>query len=135
MTDRLRQLWDFDDLDGTEERLRDRLAGEHGSGRAEVLTQLARIQGLRGDFEAGERLIKDAEATAGTSQVTRASKRGSPSRFSSKTTWHSPATPIAQPAYVSSPAKPELTSRLYNGIFPCFRLGLGSRLVNAVSSA
>lgn len=68
MPDRLRLLWDFDDLDATERRLRAALA-EEGSdaGRAEVLTQLARVDGLRGDFEAGERLIEDAEELAGES--------------------------------------------------------------------
>ena len=38
-------------------------------GRAEVLTQLARVAGLRGDFEAGDRLIDDALALAGDSEV------------------------------------------------------------------
>jgi len=46
--DRLRSHWDFDDLTATEQRLREQLAAETGSGRAEVLTQLARIEGLRG---------------------------------------------------------------------------------------
>ena len=47
MGGRLRELWDFDDLDGTEERLRARLVAETGPGRAEVLAQLARVEGLR----------------------------------------------------------------------------------------
>jgi tetratricopeptide (TPR) repeat protein len=70
MTDRLRVHWDFDDLDATERRLRSALA-EEGSdaGRAEVLTQLARVDGLRGDFDAGERLIEEAEELAGSSSV------------------------------------------------------------------
>jgi tetratricopeptide (TPR) repeat protein len=34
-----------------------------------VLTQLARVRGLHGDFDAGERLIEEAEATAGDSQI------------------------------------------------------------------
>ena len=47
--DRLRPFWDFDDLDGSEHRLREQLDRETSdSGRAEVLTQLARVEGLRG---------------------------------------------------------------------------------------
>jgi tetratricopeptide (TPR) repeat protein len=49
MTDHLRRYWDFDDLDATEARFRDL--------RAEALTQLARVQGLREDYESGERLL------------------------------------------------------------------------------
>ena len=63
MPDRLRPLWDFDDLDGTERHLREQLERETSdSGRAEVLTQLARVQGLRDDFEACEELLQRAEA-------------------------------------------------------------------------
>jgi len=49
MSDPLRPYWDFDDLDSTEARFRDL--------RAEALTQLARVQGLREDYESGERLL------------------------------------------------------------------------------
>jgi tetratricopeptide (TPR) repeat protein len=70
VSDRLRALWDFDDLDASEARLRLQLDEEASpSGQAEVLTQLARIEGLRGDFDAGERLITEAEARAGASAV------------------------------------------------------------------
>jgi tetratricopeptide (TPR) repeat protein len=66
MPDRLRPLWDFDDLDGTERHLREQLERETSdSGRAEVLTQLARVQGLRDDFEACEELLQRAEALGG----------------------------------------------------------------------
>jgi tetratricopeptide (TPR) repeat protein len=51
MSDPLRAYWDFDDLDATEARFRDL--------RAEVLTQLARVQGLREDYESGERLLDE----------------------------------------------------------------------------
>jgi tetratricopeptide (TPR) repeat protein len=51
MSDPLRPYWDFDDLDGTEARFRDL--------RAEALTQLARVQGLREDYESGERLLDE----------------------------------------------------------------------------
>ena len=44
MSDPLRPLWDFDDLDATEARFR--------ALRAEALTQLARVQGLREDYDA-----------------------------------------------------------------------------------
>jgi tetratricopeptide (TPR) repeat protein len=70
MNDRLRSLWDFDDLDATETRLRGHLDREQTDpGRAEVLTQLARIEGLRDAFDAGDRLIDDAEALAGDDDV------------------------------------------------------------------
>jgi tetratricopeptide (TPR) repeat protein len=49
MTDHLRPYWDFDDLDATEARFQDL--------RAEALTQLARVQGLREDYASGERLL------------------------------------------------------------------------------
>jgi tetratricopeptide (TPR) repeat protein len=73
MDDRLRPLWDFDDLDVTDRRFREQLAREDSDpGRAEVLTQLARVHGLRGDFEAGDELIDDATLLAGSSTVARA---------------------------------------------------------------
>ena len=73
MDDRLRPLWDFDDLDVTDERFREQLTREDSdAGRAEVLTQLARIHGLRGDFAAGDDLIDDATLLAGSSTVARA---------------------------------------------------------------
>ena len=68
MHDRLRPLWDFDDLEATEQCLRDQLEREDSDGgRAEVLSQLARVQGLRGDFDACERLLDEAEPLAGSS--------------------------------------------------------------------
>jgi tetratricopeptide (TPR) repeat protein len=70
--DRLRELWDFGDLDATEARLRERLAQEpDDDGRAEVLTQLARVEGLRDEFDAAERLLVEAEGLA-ASDVARA---------------------------------------------------------------
>jgi tetratricopeptide (TPR) repeat protein len=68
VADRLRALWDFDDLDSTERRFRDLLERETDSGeRAQIVTQLARIHGLRGDFESGERQIEEARGLAGES--------------------------------------------------------------------
>ena len=61
MNDRLRALWEFDDLDATEARLRAQLEREPtDAGRAEVLTQLARVEGLRDRFGDGDRLIEEA---------------------------------------------------------------------------
>jgi tetratricopeptide (TPR) repeat protein len=73
VTDRLRSLWNFDDLDTSEARFRAQLDEETtDEGRAEVLTQLARVEGLRGAFEDGERYVKEADELAGTSAVARA---------------------------------------------------------------
>jgi tetratricopeptide (TPR) repeat protein len=71
--DRLRPLWDFDDLDASETRLRAQLGEETtDAGRAEVLTQLARVQGLRGSFDAGDQLLDEAVPLAGDDAVARA---------------------------------------------------------------
>jgi tetratricopeptide (TPR) repeat protein len=51
MSDPLRPLWNFDDLDATEGRFR--------ALRAEALTQLARVQGLREDYDGGDRLLDE----------------------------------------------------------------------------
>jgi tetratricopeptide (TPR) repeat protein len=70
MADRLRPLWDFYDLDATERRLRTQLETEtEDAGRAEVLTQLARVEGLRDDFDTCDRLLEQAERLAGSSAV------------------------------------------------------------------
>jgi tetratricopeptide (TPR) repeat protein len=62
MVDRMRVLWDLDDLEESERRFRKQLGEEaNDAGRGEVLTQLARVEGLRGDFEACERLLDEAE--------------------------------------------------------------------------
>jgi tetratricopeptide (TPR) repeat protein len=68
VSDELRPLWDFGDLDATERRFEERLGVEPAAGvRAELLTQLARVDGLRGDFEHGEERLREAEALAGRS--------------------------------------------------------------------
>jgi hypothetical protein len=65
MSDRLRALWDFEDVDASEARLLVQLDREESdSGRAEVLTQLARVHSLRDDFEGCERLLQQAESLA-----------------------------------------------------------------------
>lgn len=66
MGDRLRPLWDFDDLDASEARFRTQLAEETSdAGRAEVLSQLARVESLRGDYEKCDALLDEAEALGG----------------------------------------------------------------------
>ncbi len=73
MGDRLRQLWDFDDLDATEERFRSQLDAEGTDpGRAEVLTQIARVAGLRDEYDDGDRLLDEASSLAGNSTNARA---------------------------------------------------------------
>jgi tetratricopeptide (TPR) repeat protein len=63
MPDRLRPLWDFDDLDATNARLGEQLDREESdAGRAEVLTQLARVCSLRDDFDGCEELLQQAES-------------------------------------------------------------------------
>ncbi len=70
--DRLRHLWDFGDLDVTEQRLRAQLEEERDdAGRTEVFTQLARVKGLREDFAGCERLLQEAQELAGPSAVAR----------------------------------------------------------------
>ena len=59
-------MWDFDDLDASEGRFRAQLEREPtDAGRAEVLTQLARIEGLRGHFEQCDALLDEAKALGG----------------------------------------------------------------------
>lgn len=80
MEDRLRALWDFADLDGTEARFRESLTHqETDDQRAEVLTQLARIEGLRDNFAAGHALVDEADVLAdadGTGRVRALLERG-----------------------------------------------------------
>jgi tetratricopeptide (TPR) repeat protein len=72
MGDWLRAYWDFHDLDASERRFGDLLAAEADPGlRAEILSQLARVHGLRSDFDEGERLLREAEAQAGESAAAR----------------------------------------------------------------
>ncbi len=69
--DRLRPLWDFGDLDLSERRFTEQLDREvDDEGRAEVLTQLARIEGLRGAFDrCGDLLDEAARVGAGRAIV------------------------------------------------------------------
>lgn len=63
MADDLRPLWDFSDLDASEARFR-ALLSDHldAARRGEVLTQLARIEGLRGRYGAADDLLDEAAA-------------------------------------------------------------------------
>jgi tetratricopeptide (TPR) repeat protein len=72
VVDRLRDLWDFDDLDSTERRLRELLDDEtDDESRGEILTQLARVEGLRGKFAEGDRLVDEAKTLAGSGATAR----------------------------------------------------------------
>jgi tetratricopeptide (TPR) repeat protein len=70
--DWLREHWDFNDLDASERRFHELLEAEADDGRrAEILTQLARVHGLRGEFDAGESLVREAESLAPKSAAAR----------------------------------------------------------------
>jgi tetratricopeptide (TPR) repeat protein len=98
--DRLRTLWDFNDLATSERRLTEQLEREPDDpGRAEVLTQLARVDGLRGDFAEAERKLAEAESLAGPSVVARVRvdlERGRVLRSSGDP---APALPLFERAY------------------------------------
>lgn len=100
--DRLRPLWDFDDLPATEARLRKQLDLEDSApGRAEVLTQLARVQSLQDDFDGCERLLQQAEAltAAGVVRVRIDLERGRKLRSSGD---GEAAAPLFERAYVEA---------------------------------
>ena len=64
--DELDSLWDFDDPDGSEQRFRALLPGagqvQGGALLTELLTQIARAEGLEGRFRDADRTLDDAEA-------------------------------------------------------------------------
>ena len=73
MGDRLRPVWDFDDLEASRTRFRALLDEETTDvGRAEVLTQLARVEGLQDRFADGDQLLDEASALAGSDPLVRA---------------------------------------------------------------
>jgi tetratricopeptide (TPR) repeat protein len=97
--DRLRPLWDFDDLAVTESRLHAQLKTETSDdGRAEVLTQLARIHGLRGDFERADVVLDEAAGLArgATARARVALERGRVRRSSGD---HERARPLFEAAF------------------------------------
>lgn len=70
MGDRLRPAWDFNDLAGSKQRFRELLEREETDvGRAEVLTQLARVEGLEDRFDEGDRLLDEAASLAGEEPI------------------------------------------------------------------
>jgi tetratricopeptide (TPR) repeat protein len=71
--DRLRPTWDFNDLEGSRQRFQALLESEETDvAKAEVLTQLARVEGLEDRFEEGDRLLDEAASLAGDEPVVRA---------------------------------------------------------------
>jgi len=73
MGDRLRPVWDFDDLEASRRRFRVLLDEETTDvGRAEVLTQLARVEGLGDRFGEGDQLLDEASSLGGAEPVVRA---------------------------------------------------------------
>ena len=71
--DRLRALFDVLDVEATEERLSAALDAETTDpGRAEVLTQLARVAFWRDRPDEAERLLQEADSLAGETGVARA---------------------------------------------------------------
>ena len=96
MTDPLRPLWDFDDLDGTEARFR--------SLRAEALTQLARVEGLRGRFDEGDRLLDEATDESPRVRIRVELERGRLRRSSGD---NAAALPLFETAYAAALAAGE----------------------------
>jgi tetratricopeptide (TPR) repeat protein len=98
--DRLRPLWNFDDLDETERRLREQLEREEAdAGRAEVLTQLARVEALRDNFAGCERLLNEAEALTGAHRVANVRLELERGRMLRSSGDHDAAFPLFESAY------------------------------------
>ena len=98
--DRLRPLIDPFDLDATEERFRTALEAETtDAGRAEVLTQLARMQLARGRFDAAQSLLGEADRLAGDTGVARARVLLEGGRVTRKTQGDAAAVPLLVRAY------------------------------------
>lgn len=103
MGDRLRAVWDFDDLDATEKRFRTMLSVETDpAGRASVLTQLARIDGLRGDTSAGEALLDAAAVSCGADLAAEARIHLERGRLRRATGQDSAAMPLFEAAFQSA---------------------------------
>jgi tetratricopeptide (TPR) repeat protein len=98
--DRLRPLIDPLDVDGTAERLQAALAAETtAKGRAEALTQLARVELARGRFDAAQALLDDADALAGPTGVARARVLLEGGRVARKARGDEAALPLLARAY------------------------------------
>ena len=96
MSDLLRPLWDFDDLEGTETRLR--------TLRAEALTQLARVAGLRGRFDEGDRLLDEVTEESPRVRIRVDLERGRLRRSSGN---EEAALPLFEAAYAAAVAAGE----------------------------
>jgi tetratricopeptide (TPR) repeat protein len=98
--DRLRPLIDPLDIDATEERFRAALAAEAtDADRAEVLTQLARVELSRGQFDAARSLLGKADALAGETGVARARVLLESGRVARKAHGDRAAVPLLARAY------------------------------------
>jgi tetratricopeptide (TPR) repeat protein len=102
VSDPLRELWDFDDLDASEARFRARADETSGAERAEVLTQLARVHGLRGDFDGGDALLDEAVGLAGSSQAVAARIELERGRLRRSSGDPDAARPLFEAAYASA---------------------------------
>jgi tetratricopeptide (TPR) repeat protein len=97
-----RDVWDFGDLDSSEQRFRALLAaGATPAERSAVLTQLARVEGLRGRFADGDRLLAEAEALGGAEDWALI-ERGRLRRSSGDS---APALPLFEAAYALALAR------------------------------
>ena len=107
MGDRLRPTWDFDDVERSRRRFRALLEEETSAvGRAEVLTQLARAEGLEGRFDEGDRLLDEVEALAGADPLVRARVDLERGRLRRTAGEREPAMPLFEAAFVTALALP-----------------------------
>jgi tetratricopeptide (TPR) repeat protein len=98
--DRLRALFDVLDAEGTEERLKAALDAETtGPGRAEVLTQLARVVFWLDRRDEAESLLQEADSLAGETGVARARVLLERGRIVRHTSGDTAALPLLQQAY------------------------------------
>jgi tetratricopeptide (TPR) repeat protein len=105
--DRLRPAWDFNDLDASRQRFRELLESEETeAGRGEVLTQLARVDGLEERFEDGDRLLDEAESLAGDDAVVRARVDLERGRLRRSAGDHEAALPLFEASYENALAIP-----------------------------
>jgi tetratricopeptide (TPR) repeat protein len=97
--DRLRPLWIDGDVKATEQNLQAALAAETtDSGRAEVLSQLARLEWVRGLESAGA-LLDEASELAGDNPVARARVLLERGRVLRRTAGDAAALPVLEEAY------------------------------------
>ena len=98
--DRLRPLWDAMDIDASEANLRAALAREvTDPGRAEVLTQLARVESMRGHLESASSLLDEAEVLAGDDEVAKARSLLERGRVARRTDGDAAALALLEQAY------------------------------------